>query len=343
VNACEYTKFNPGSFFVSSGAPELNDSNNRPSYDRLHRRLTGGQNLSFIFHQDGFELARQIEKGLVKKGHRISIPVEFKVAGNWRNKLTKALITSDALIAVLTHSALESRYVLGEIGAGRAMEYSKQMLLIPVLSEHMPIPEFLSDVFCFRLSPGGVTKLVNKLDEAIQDNMRLTPRVFISHRHKDWAIAKALIELLKSAFVIDSGDVRCTSVQGYMLTPGERTSEELRSNLAGAELVIGLLSPGATESNYVLAELGAAWGQDVTTFPLLARGAEYSDVPSPLNERHCVSLESQQNCLDLIEYIAMKTTLRRREVKTLGKLVQVAKGLAVAAAKPDVSHAEKVK
>jgi hypothetical protein len=45
----------------------------------------------------------------------------------------------------------------------------------------------------------------------------------------------------------------------------------LRSNLAGAELVIGLLSPGTTESNYVLVELGAAWGQDVTTFPLLAR------------------------------------------------------------------------
>jgi hypothetical protein len=104
---------------------------------------------------DGFDLAQQIEKGLVKKGHRISIPVEFKVAGNWRNKLTKALITSDALIAALTHSAFESRYVLGEIGAGRAMEYSKQMLLIPVLSEHMPIPEFLSDVFCFRLSTGA--------------------------------------------------------------------------------------------------------------------------------------------------------------------------------------------
>jgi hypothetical protein len=108
-------------------------------------------------------------------------------------------------------------------------------------------------------------------------------------------------------------------------------------------LVIGLLSPGATESNYVLAELGAAWGQDVTTFLLLARGAEYSDVPSPLNERHCVSLESQQNCLDLIEYVAMKTTLRRKEVNTLGKLVQVAKGLAVAGAMPDISHAEKWK
>jgi hypothetical protein len=292
--------------------------------------------------KDGFDLAQQIGEGLVKKGHWISIPVEFKVAGNWRNKLTKGLITSDALIAVLTHSALESRYVLGEIGAGRAMEYSKQMQLIPVLPEPLPIPEFLSDVFCFRLSKAGIGKLVNELDQAIRDNMRLTPRVFISHRHKDHKIAKALIELLKSAFVIDSADIRCTSVQGYMLTPGERTSEELRSNLAGAELVMGLLSPGTAESNYVLAELGAAWGQDVTTFPLLARGATYADVPSPLNERHCVSLELQENCMDLIESVAVKTTLSRREGKTGGKLAQAAKALA-AAAKPDVSHAAKGK
>lgn len=34
--------------------------------------------------QDGAELARKIEKGLGNKGHRISIPVDFKVAGNWR-------------------------------------------------------------------------------------------------------------------------------------------------------------------------------------------------------------------------------------------------------------------
>jgi hypothetical protein len=291
--------------------------------------------------KDGFDLAQKIEKGLVNKGHRISIPVEFKVAGNWRNKLTKGLITADALIAVLTPLALESRYVLGEIGAGRAMEYSKQMLLVPVLPEPMRIPDFLSDVFCFTVEDGDVNALVDELDKALRDNMRLTPRVFISHRHKDQAIAKALIELLESAFYIESTDIRCTSVQGYMLTPGERTSEELRSNLAGAELVMGLLSPGTTESNYVLAELGAAWGRDVTTFPLLARGATYSDVPSPLNERHSVSLESQENCLELIESVSAKTTLKRREGNILGKVAQAARALSDAA-KGNLGQAAKV-
>jgi hypothetical protein len=290
--------------------------------------------------KDGFDLAQKIEKGLGNKGHRISIPVDFKVAGNWRNKLTKGLITSDALIAVVTPAALESRYVLGEIGAGRAMEYSKQMLLIPVLPQPMPIPDFLSDVFCFTLKNGAVDALVEELDQAIRDNLRLTPRIFISHRHKDQAIAKALIDLLESAFCVEPTDIRCTSVQGYMLSPGERTSEELRSNLAGAELVMGLLSPDTAESRYVLAELGAAWGRDVTTFPLLARGATYADVPSPLNERHCVSLEMQENCLELVESVATKTTLKRREGNILGKVAQAAKSLA-AAAKPELGQVAK--
>jgi len=281
--------------------------------------------------KDGLTLAQKIEKGLVSKGHRISIPVDFKVAGNWRNKLTKGLITADALVAVLTQEALKSPYVLGEIGAGRAMEYSKHMLLVPVLAQPMPIPPFLNDVFCFTLRTGAVNALVNELDKAIRDNMRLTPRIFISHRHKDQAIAKALIGLLDSAFDFDPSEIRCTSVKGYMLTPGERTSEELRSNLAGAELVVGLLSPDTKESNYVLAELGAAWGHDVTTFPLLARGATYADVPSPLNERHCVSLETQENCLELIESIAAKTTLKRRRGKISPRATRAAKALAAEA------------
>jgi hypothetical protein len=290
--------------------------------------------LSYSF-LDGAELAKEIEKGLVNKGHRISIPVELTVAGNWRNKLTKGLLSSDALVALLTPEALKSPYVLGEIGTGRAMEFSKQMLLVPVLPQAIDvpqliaIPEFLSDVFCFRLEKGDVGALVKRVDQAIRDNLRLTPRIFISHRHKDRNIAKCLIELMENAFQIEPTDIRCTSVQGYMLTPGERTSEELRSNLAGAELVMGLLSPDTTESNYVLAELGAAWGRDVTTFPLLARGATYADVPSPLNERHCVSLETQENCLDLVASIATKTTLTRKD--NLGKTAQAANALAAAA------------
>jgi hypothetical protein len=197
----------------------------------------------------------------------------------------------------------------------------------------MPIPEFLSDTYCFRFK-GDRDFLVNELDRAINDNVKLIPRIFVSHRHKDEPIAAALTALLEQAFYIDRTDIRCTSVQPYMLTPGERTSELLRTEIAGAELVIGVLSPDTADSNYVLCELGASWGRDVPTFPVLARGATYANVPSPLSERHSMSLESDENCLQLIDYVAAKTTLKRREGNA-AKVAQQAKELAEAAkAKP---------
>src|SRR5262249_15150560 len=113
----------------------------------------------------------------------------------------------------------------------------------------------------------------------------------------------------------------------YMLTPGERTSEQLRSEIARAELVIGILCPDTPRSNYVLCELGAAWGRDAPTFPVLARGATFADIPSPLNERHSISLEREENCLQLLDYIARATSLKRRE-RVAAKVARDAKLLA---------------
>lgn len=63
---------------------------------------------------------------------------------------------------------------------------------------------------------------------------------------------------------------------------------------------------------YVLAELGAAWGQDTPTFPLLVRGAKHEHVPSPLNERKSLSLEKESDRLQLVENVARATTLKSR-------------------------------
>jgi TIR domain len=276
-------------------------------------------------------LAQSLESRLLARGHKSRIPVGTAVAGNWRNKYTKALAAADGLIVLVTDASLASKNVLGEIGAGRVLEQIRGTLILPVLFQDMPIPEFLADIYCFRWKGvDHLDALVEDLDKAITDNVKLIPRIFISHRHKDEPIVAALAALLEQAFFVDRNDIRCTSVQPYMLTPGERTSELLRTEIAGAELVIGVLSPDTSESNYVLCELGASWSRDVPTFPVLARGATYADVPSPLSERHSVSLETEENCLQLVDYVASKTSLRRRD-GAIGKVAQQAKLLAAAA------------
>jgi hypothetical protein len=300
----------------------------------IHSHVNRSQNMANIFVSHAWtdlDVARDLEARLRDKGHQIRLPVGTAAAGNWRAKYTKALSAADVLVVLITQAALASKNVVGEIGAGRVLEELRGTLLLPILSGDLDIPDFLSDIYCFRLKgPDDTEQLVGELEKAISDNVKLMPRIFISHRHKDEPIVAALTALLEQAFCIERNDIRCTSVQPYMLTPGERTSELLRSEIARAELVIGVLSPETSGSNYVLCELGASWGRDVSTFPVLVQGATYADVPSPLNERHSVSLENEENCLQLVDYVASKTSLRRRD-GAVGKVAQQAKALAVAA------------
>jgi hypothetical protein len=108
--------------------------------------------------------------------------------------------------------------------------------------------------------------------------IKSSPKIFISHRHSDKPIADKLVKLLDKAFIVEDGDIMCTSLVGYGLSPGEPVSATLRSYILLVKLVIGILSPETSESNYVLAELGAAWGKGVEIFPLRARGAKPEDV-----------------------------------------------------------------
>lgn len=266
------------------------------------------------------ELARDLQRRLLEKGHTIKVGVGTLPAGKWRELLGKALQKSDVLVALLSDNGLGSNFVASEVGAARVFDETKGMLLLPVLvGENPRIPLFISDYACFKLpkdEPNERSMLVDRLHAAIVQHDRdaaARPRIFISHRHKDEKQAKALVSLLEAFFQIEKHDIRCTSVQPYKLAVGDRTSERLRAEIAGADVVLGLLSPDTSESKYVLAELGAAWGCGVPTFPLRVGGAKFEDVPEPLNERHSLSLDSVSECIQLVQDIARVTSLTAKE------------------------------
>lgn len=269
-------------------------------------------------------LAKQLESRLERRGHSFRIRVGTPPAGKWRPKLWKALEASEILIPILSENGLGSPYVASEVGFARALDDSQGMLLLPVVVGPFRVPSFVADYHCFRLpkdqskpedDSAELDRLADELHQAVDEHVQAlprTPRIFISHRHKDEALASALVDLLDAAFLIEQEDIRCTSVQPYTLAPGDRTSEQLRIEISRADVVIGLLSPDTSESKYVLAELGASWGCEVPTFPLLIRGARFEDVPEPLSERTSVSLEETSNCMRLIDEIARVSPLPRR-------------------------------
>lgn len=155
------------------------------------------------------------------------------------------------------------------------------------------------------------------------------PRIFISHSHKDTSVAKALVDLIKEFLEIKVSDIRCTSVAPYCLSPGTRTSDTLRSEIKASEIVLGLISPKSLESKYVLAELGAAWGCDITTFPLLIRGARHSDLPPPLYDLTGLDITTTTSCISCVENIGRFTSLKRiRQDEDLSSLHEAAMELA---------------
>jgi hypothetical protein len=268
-------------------------------------------------------LVKMLEDCLLEFGHQIKITVDKPPAGRWREILADALCTSDAIISILTERGLQSNYVVSEIGSARILAQSKHTLLLPVIaSQNYHVPSFISDYHCFCLKlreddlPEAVAikLLAQQLNLAIAEHsLQRSPRVFISHRHKDEDVVRALVSVLESYYEISSGDMRCTSVYPYKLSPGDKTSDRLRSEIKAAEVVLGIISPESQDSKYVLAELGAAWGCGVPTFPLLIRGATYADVPSPLDERSCLDLGSGASCIQCIQAIGRVTSLKRRE------------------------------
>lgn len=276
--------------------------------------------------------AAKLKKELEALKHEVRWDENVLGAGSqFRAALTEALVRSDGVVALLTENALRSPFVLGEIGAARALYQTKGMLLFPIVVGSS-VPEVVSDLNLVSIPKLGVVALrsaAKKVNRAIQARNG-SPRIFISHRHKDRKIAAALVSLLEEAFEVGQKDLRCTSVQPYTLSIGARTSDRLRAEIRNAEVVLGVISPETTESDYVLAELGAAWGLEVPTFPLLAGGASANQVPAPLDELNCVALTDSKACLQLVDELRAKTTLTSRQGPG-ARLLREVEGLTAAA------------
>src|SRR4051812_23003920 len=107
-------------------------------------------------------------------------------------------------------------------------------------------------------------------------------RVFVSHSSRDRILAERLILLLRDALNLESHEILCTSVDGYRLRVGADVDRELLRMAIDADVMIAILSSGASQSQYVAFELGVRLANDKELWPLLAPGMTANDLQSPL-------------------------------------------------------------
>jgi hypothetical protein len=129
-------------------------------------------------------------------------------------------------------------------------------------------------------------------------------RVFISHASEDVPLAKALIELLRAALNLEAKAIRCTGVNGFRLSGGADTNEQLRIEVHESDTFIGIVSDKSLRSLYVLFELGARWGVRKTLIPLLAPGTPTSVLGGPLAGLNALRSDDRSQLLQLIDEVA---------------------------------------
>lgn len=88
------------------------------------------------------DLAKLLADELARLGHRtVYDAIALSLGENWRHVLLEALSTADAVVVLLTERAMGSPFVMGEIGAARALYHAfGHMLLLPVVVGDLPIP-----------------------------------------------------------------------------------------------------------------------------------------------------------------------------------------------------------
>jgi hypothetical protein len=132
-------------------------------------------------------------------------------------------------------------------------------------------------------------------------------KIFVSHSHQNSSAAKALVDYLLSSLQLEDRDIRCTSVPGHQLRFGKTISELLKSDINVAPALIALISRESLSSDWVMFELGAAWGLDRDIFPILGPGLHVKDLPGPLSNLPCIVIEeptASSRMSDLIQQIA---------------------------------------
>jgi hypothetical protein len=139
----------------------------------------------------------------------------------------------------------------------------------------------------------------------------MSTRIFVSHSSKDSEAGKALVDLLSRAFPQLEDQILYTSMQSSGLPSGAKIPETLQQGLNESDIVIGIISSNSLDSDWVLFELGAAWGMQKLVIPLLCN-IKHEYLPRPLRERNAVKAHDRGDILQMLETIRNRLEINQR-------------------------------
>ena len=116
-----------------------------------------------------------------------------------------------------------------------------------------------------------------------------TPKIFISHAHRDRTACDTLLDFL--GWTRHSGEAEV--FDDKQLKPGSNWDAEIKAKLVGADIVVCLVSPAFVGSKYcTLVEMREAMSGSATVIPVLLRTVDFEALP--LSERQALPKDKNQ-------------------------------------------------
>ena len=115
------------------------------------------------------DVAYQLARQLRELGHDLVLDVDALAPGDhWREMLLEGLRSADGMVVLISKHALESQFVVSEIGAARAFSReSGKTFIIPVVLDDVPIPPVVQDLFAIESAGQTLEEIVFRIDQAI--------------------------------------------------------------------------------------------------------------------------------------------------------------------------------
>jgi hypothetical protein len=131
-------------------------------------------------------------------------------------------------------------------------------------------------------------------------------RIFISHIHEEFEIAKSIKAGLDSIF---GKQVDVFLAEEIPL--GKNWFSEIKKNLTESDLILAIFSPYSANRPWVNIEAGFGIMSDKTVIPLLCYGLSKDKLPAPYHFQQFVLLSEKKDLSKLVEQIAQNTPAGR--------------------------------
>lgn len=275
------------------------------------------------------ELVVEVTSAMRERGHELQLdPVVPGEGGDWDEIMREQLATADAFVVFVSEASMRSGFVNAEIGAARFRRETGSLLMIAVIVDGTERPSILRGIRAIRAPEPDADSIAKQVDQLIVNDTRPGIDLFVSHAHRDVALAKQIVTALEVGLEVPKGSIRCTSVPGYKMDLGAMPHDQLARELNGTRCVLAIVTPSSLASQWVLFELGATWALAKSWVPLLAPGLRADDLPGPLRGAAAASLSDEGGLRATRDQIGTVLRWEPRSVAASDGILADAAGLA---------------